>query len=286
MKQDVTVGEEGYAPHLDEKPNDNQFNPVNIPENNNNISQQYPVGIKQNRDDLSNSVEDESMIKAQLRNGFIRKVFGIVAIQLLVTFSFILICQTKKVKTIISQNQSLCVVLFVGSIICFIISTCILTCNRRIARKVPQNYILLFLVTISESILCTSAALNYSFEIVCASIVLTIAAALGIITYTLKTKRDLSWCGMTLMVLVAQLIFFGFLNLFIRSQFIHMLCCLGCTALVGMYLVYDVQLISGKFGREYSIDDYIFAAMELYIDIIRLFLEILRILGKFQKNSN
>ena len=141
-------------------------------------------------------------------------------------------------------------------------------------------------MTISESILCTSAALNYSFEIVCASIVLTIAAALGIITYTLKTKRDLSWCGMTLMVLVAQLIFFGFLNLFIRSQFIHMLCCLGCTALVGMYLVYDVQLISGKFGREYSIDDYIFAAMELYIDIIRLFLEILRILGKFQKNSN
>ena len=91
---------------------------------------------------------------------------------------------------------------------------------------------------------------------------------------------------MTLMVLVAQLIFFGFLNLFIRSQFIHMLCCLGCTALVGMYLVYDVQLISGKFGIEYSIDDYIFAAMELYIDIIRLFLEILRILGKFQKNNN
>ena len=51
----------------------------------------------------------------------------------------------------------------------------------------------------------------------------------------------------------------------------------------GLYLVYDVQLISGKFGIEYSIDDYIFAAMELYLDIIRLFLEILRILSKFQK---
>ena len=53
-----------------------------------------------------------------------------------------------------------------------------------------------------------------------------------------------------------------------------------------MYLVYDVQLISGKFGIQYSVDDYIFAAMELYIDIIRLFLEILRILAKFQKNNN
>ena len=64
------------------------------------------------------------------------------------------------------------------------------------------------------------------------------------------------------------------------------MCCLGGTVVVGFYLVYDVQLISVKFGNEYSIDDYVFAAMELYIDIIRLFLEILRIIGTLQKNNN
>jgi FtsH-binding integral membrane protein len=40
----------------------------------------------------------------------------------------------------------------------------------------------------------------------------------------------------------------------------------------------------GKFGNEYSIDDYIFAALNLYLDIINLFLYILRILGA--SNSN
>jgi len=287
MNQEVTKGEEhGYAPQVDEKPRD-QFSPVNIPDqeqNNNNISQQYPVEIKQNND-LSTSIDEDPMIKAELRNGFIRKVFGIVTLQLSVTFAFILACNTNKMKRLISHNESLWVAIFIGAIIMFFISVCILSCNRRLARKVPHNYILLCFVTISESILCTTASLNYSFEIVCASIVLTIASALGIILYTLKTKKDLSWCRMGIVSLFSQIFFFGLINLFIRSQFLNMLICLGGTALVGMYLVYDVQLISGKFGREYSIDDYIFAAMELYIDIIRLFLEILRILGKLKNNN-
>ena len=279
MNKDNDMGEKGYAPQFDEKPN-----PEYVPDMSNNIQQQYPVDIKQNNNDLSN--EQDPIIKAQIRKGFIRKVFGIVSIQLFATFSFILLCHTKTVKSFITHNQDLSIAIFVGSIVCFIICSCILTLSRRIARMVPQNYILLFLVTLSESILCSAVALTCSFEIVCASIVLTIAASIGIILFTLKTKQDLSWCGMALFVLVSQLIFFGLLNLFIRSQFLHMLYCFGATALVGMYLVYDVQLISGKFGREYSIDDYIFAAMELYIDIIRLFLEILRILSKLQKNSD
>ena len=87
-------------------------------------------------------------------------------------------------------------------------------------------------------------------------------------------------------VFVAQLFFFGFVNLFIKSKFLDLLYCFVGTALVGMYLVYDVQLIFGKFGNEYSIDDFIFASMELYIDIIRLFLQMLRIPGQFQRNNN
>ena len=282
MDKDITAGnDQGYAHHIDEKPMDN---PVNLPQEgdyNNNISQQYPVDIKNGQNS-----EDDQMFKAQIRNGFIRKVFGIVAIQLTFTFCFILLCHTKAIKGFIARNEGFCALLFTASIISFIVSVCIITCNRRLARKVPTNYFLLSLVTFSESILSTAASINFPVEIVISAIVLTIAASLGIITYTLKTKRDLSGCGMTLFVLISQLFFFGFLNLFIRSQFLNMVYCFISTLIIGLYLVYDVQLISGKFGIEYSIDDYIFAAMELYIDIIRLFLEILRILAKFQRNNN
>ncbi len=287
MEQEITVGEgQNYEAQVDEKQNKNQFNSINNPQevgNDNNIIQQYPVDIKQSSD-ISNSEEDP-IIKAQLRNGFIRKVFGIVTFQLIFSFLFILICNTKVMKKLISHYQTFWILLTSSSILCFIICICVLTCNRRLSRKVPHNYILLFLITLSESILCTTGTFQYSYDIVVASILLTIAASLGIIIYTMRTKRDLSGCGMALMVFVSQLFFFGFINLFIRSKFLDMLYTLGATALFGMYLVYDVQLISGKYGNEYSIDDFVFASMELYIDIIRLFLQILKILGKLQKNN-
>ena len=284
MSQDISTGDnQGYYPQIDEKPNDNQFNVVNNPNqndfnNSNNIAQQYPVDIKS-----SQNSEDDQIIKDQIRNGFIRKVFGIVTFQLIFSFSFILFCQTKSIKNFIAHNEGFCILLFSISTIAFIISVCIISCNRELARKVPTNYILLFCVTLAESVLSAAAAIKYPLEIVIAAIILTIAASVGIICYTLKTKRDLSYCGMTLFALISQLLFFGFLNLIFRSNFLNLVYTFLSTLMFGLYLVYDVQLISGKFGREYSVDDYIFAAMELYIDIIRLFLEILRILSKFQK---
>lgn len=284
MSQDITADDnQGYAPQIDEKPVDNQFNVINNPnqsdiDNTNNISQQYPVDIKS-----SQNSEDDQIIKDQIRIGFIRKVFGIITIQLIFSFSFILLCQAKSVKNFIAHNEGLSVIILSISTITFIISVCLISCNRELARKVPTNYILLFCVTLAESILSAGAAVSFPPEIVITAIVLTIATSFGIICYTLKSKRDLSYCGMTLFALISQLLFFGILNLIFRSNFLHMVYTFLSTIMFGLYLVYDVQLISGKFGREYSIDDYIFAAMELYIDIIRLFLEILRLLSKFQK---
>lgn len=288
MNHDSSLDDnQGGVPQINEKPMDNQFSSsMDYPQDNyynqdNNISQQYPVGIKSGQNS-----DDDQAIQATIRNGFIAKVFGIVAIQLTFTFTFILLCHTKIIKDFIAHNEGFCTLLVVTSIIGFIVSACLISCSRSMARKVPTNYILLFLVTLSESILSTSASIYYPIEIVVAAIVLTIAASLGIIIYALKTKRDMTSFGMALFVLASQLFFFGLLSLFIRSQFLHLLYTSLCTLMIGMYLVYDVQLISGKFGIQYSVEDYIFAAMELYIDIIRLFLEILRILSKFQKNNN
>ena len=64
--------------------------------------------------------------------------------------------------------------------------------------------------------------------------------------------------------------------------------CVGI--LYGFYLVYDTQLIMGGKSYEISMDDYIFgkislilAAVMLYIDIIQLFLEILKLLNRLNQ---
>jgi len=56
--------------------------------------------------------------------------------------------------------------------------------------------------------------------------------------------------------------------------------CAGAT-LFSFYIVYDTQLIVGGTHKkhQFSIDDYAFAALNLYMDIINLFLMLLSLLG-------
>lgn len=45
--------------------------------------------------------------------------------------------------------------------------------------------------------------------------------------------------------------------------------------LMGLYIIYDTQLILGRGSVSLTVDDYIFAAMNLYIDVVQLFIYIL-----------
>lgn len=57
----------------------------------------------------------------------------------------------------------------------------------------------------------------------------------------------------------------------------------GASALLfSMYIVYDVQLIVGGKHKQhqFSLDDYCFAALNIYLDIINLFLHLLRLFGE------
>jgi len=56
----------------------------------------------------------------------------------------------------------------------------------------------------------------------------------------------------------------------------------GGAVLYGFYLIYDTQILIGGKKKELSMDDYILGAMLLYMDIIALFLRILKILNKLQ----
>lgn len=57
----------------------------------------------------------------------------------------------------------------------------------------------------------------------------------------------------------------------------------GVGLLFSCYLIFDTMLILGKNSIKFSIDDYIIAALSLYIDILRIFLEVLRILAAVRR---
>ena len=59
--------------------------------------------------------------------------------------------------------------------------------------------------------------------------------------------------------------------------------CFLSAIMFGIYLVADTQMIIGKGRYEINDDDYILGALILYMDMIQLFLYILKILAESEK---
>lgn len=67
---------------------------------------------------------------------------------------------------------------------------------------------------------------------------------------------------------------------FIKSDIVTILIAIGIASIYSIYLIIDTQLILGGKNMELIMDNYVLGAVILYIDIIRLFIEILKIIGK------
>ena len=83
---------------------------------------------------------------------------------------------------------------------------------------------------------------------------------------------------------MALLLFF-FFSYFTDNKIFHIIITLITIIFYGIYLVYDTQLIAGAHKYSLEIDDYIIGAMILYVDIITLFLEIVRLLNLFMDDK-
>ncbi len=82
------------------------------------------------------------------------------------------------------------------------------------------------------------------------------------------TKTDLTGCGPYLIVLCVVMIIFGIVCIFWRSPIVQLVYACLSALLFGIYLIFDTQLVLGKFTNAYSLDDAYFAAIQLYIDIM------------------
>mmetsp|Transcript_19155 Transcript_19155/g.26569 ORF Transcript_19155/g.26569 Transcript_19155/m.26569 type:complete len:171 (+) Transcript_19155:323-835(+) len=151
-------------------------------------------------------------------------------------------------------------------------------CCKSVGRKVPTNYIILFLFTLCESIAVAFICSWYETSIVVSATGMTAGVTLALTFYAMKTKTDftimggLIWiCAMVLLMLSLCGFFFHF------GQTWHLLVAGISVVLFGIFLIYDVQLVSGKGHHKLSLDDYVIGALIIYVDIIGIFLELLKI---------
>lgn len=117
------------------------------------------------------------------------------------------------------------------------------------------------------------------------ALVMTAGIVVSLTVYAFRTKTDFTICG-GMLFMVLMVVFLGsFLALFVRSKVLEIGIAAVSVLLFGVYLIYDTQLVVGRHENKLSVDDYIIGALSLYIDIIQIFLEVLKILAAVNRNN-
>jgi FtsH-binding integral membrane protein len=225
------------------------------------------------------------------RLGFVRKVYGILSIQLLVTALFVAAAsvESSPLFRFFHYNGAnypsplANMLVMIAGVISFIVCIMI-TCCTGMARSVPTNYYLLSIFTICEAYLVGYITSFYTGYSVLYVALLTLSLTLTLTIYACTTKTDFTGCGALLWVLGWGLFCMSaFTALWYWGkvpQFTRVSISVAAIVIYGFYLIYDTQLIMGGGKYALTLDDYVLAALVIYIDIVVLFIRILSILGQ------
>jgi FtsH-binding integral membrane protein len=155
-----------------------------------------------------------------------------------------------------------------------------LLCCRSQARTVPNNYILLGIFTIGEAYLVSFISSIYDPKIVLTAAFMTTGVVSAVTFYAYKTERDFTIWGGLLSAFVMCIIMFMLFAMIFRTDFLNLFFCILSVLIFTLYLIIDTQMIMGDKKYELSGEDYILGALILYMDIVMIFIYILRILGE------
>jgi len=218
-----------------------------------------------------------SFSEKSIRMAFIRKVYAILMVQLAITVGFIcLFIYNEPVRLYTMEHTEM---IIVGIILVFVLMIAMACCDN-VRRTFPLNFICLFLFTFVESFLLGVASCAYKADEVMWAAGICAFICLGLTAFAFQTKYDFTMMGGMLFVSLLIFVIFGFLAIFLHNEIVKLVyACVGAL-IFSLYLVYDTQLLIGG-HHKYSIspEEYIFAALNLYLDIINLFIYILQIIG-------
>ncbi|PGH36627.1 hypothetical protein GX50_00489 [[Emmonsia] crescens] len=210
-----------------------------------------------------------------IRMQFIRKVYSILSVQLLLTTVLSSVSFFSDSYRIWIQSHSWLMLVSVISALVFMG----LTYWKR--KSYPSNLIFLGAFTALEAYAISVVTSFYDARIVIQALVLTLGIFVALTLFACQTKYDFTSWIPYLFGALWFLIMFGFMAAFMTPNSKLDLVYGGLAALIfSAYILVDTQLIM----RHYHVEEEIAAAISLYLDIINLFLAILRILNSQSNN--
>ncbi|XP_021106284.1 protein lifeguard 1 isoform X2 [Heterocephalus glaber] len=147
-------------------------------------------------------------------------------------------------------------------------------------KSIRQAFIRKSILTISLSYMVGMIASFYNTEAVIMAVGITTAVCFTVVIFSMQTRYDFTSCMGVLLVSIVVLFIFAFLCIFIRNRILEIVYASLGALLFTCFLAVDTQLLLGNKQLSLSPEEYVFAALNLYTDIINIFLYILTIIGR------
>ena len=214
----------------------------------------------------------------KIRQGFIRKVYSLLCLQLFITFGFCLLSNLQSDANQFMRSEMGQALYWISLVGLVMIMGAMLCCQDGL-RKFPSNYIYLSIFTICMSYQLGMATVFYNTQIIIQAIGITGIITITLTIYACQTYYDLTDKGGYLISFLIGIILIGMINIFVMNSVLENIYA-GLGAIIfSCFIVYDTQLIIGgkHYKYSYSIDDYVFASISIYLDIINLFIYILQL---------
>ncbi|KAF7459282.1 protein lifeguard 1-like [Cryptosporidium felis] len=218
-------------------------------------------------------------LEMKLRHDFIKRVYLLLSLNIAVTFGIISFFSFYDAASRWLLGNYWVSIIFS---ICSFSLIITLSCCPVVAKNHYVGVSLLFLLSIFFGVSISGIAVcvnRFSVLLACG---ITAIVFFALTLFAFQVKYDFTGWGPYLMIAVLILLIYSIILIFIPKDNIAYIV-LGALGVIifSFYIIYDTQTIIGGKHRKYKfgIDEYIFATISLYLDIVNIFTYILMIIN-------
>lgn len=270
----------------------NLQNSDNVNDNENNLNKKnenkkaYPNKFNiddENRNNINlensnNTIEVDEEVKKlvfKVRLNFVRKIYAISTVQLTITLLINCLSFIEDIKNYFDKNY---ILLFVG-IFTLISVLVFVNIKNRISQEVPLNYFLVFLFTLSFSVILLFLSSAFSPEKIIVIWGSLIVMTIGIILFSfyLKDRFEFIFAIIVIIIIAILILVMVIFAKLMFSESIGILFCVIASlgaVFFGLFLILHTQLLLTK-KIEVDTDKYIISSMQIYSDIVLIFINLL-----------
>jgi FtsH-binding integral membrane protein len=212
------------------------------------------------------------MIEHNIKNRFIQKIYMLLSCQLAITMTMSMIFYYDSTLTQFAlSNTGMVIVSFLCTLLFLFLAFCY-------GRVYPYNYLILLGFTLGESYSITYLCLFYQAPSIFLAWGMTLGVFLSLSIYVHWTQKDFNFLGAGLFAGLMVIIIGGLIQVFWlpNDQILSTTMAILGSFIACGYILYDTSEMIHRLEP----DDFVHACMNLYLDIIMLFVRLLELFGE------